>query len=174
MRHTDTRESAHQTHLRAPMLVYVSRKHEFLNILRTTLVPKHGCNAMKIRRDKDSFPALNENTKLPWNGICWRSHRKEYSVFLCKVRSFKRNRSFAGQLDGKTMPLTKHAEMEEMNNWLAWILHLSLLISITSYSWNSSRILECLWIRLNNRMSFWKNSQSFAKTYYKHSTKGCL
>lgn len=112
--------------------------------------------------------------ELPWNGICWRVFGKEYSVFLRKGRSFDKNRPFARQLDGKVMSLTKYAEMEELNNWPAWTLHLSLLINITSYSWNDSRILECLWKRLSNRMNFWKKSQSFAKTYYMHSTKGCL
>lgn len=131
---------------------------------------------MKIPCEKCILSTLNENTEFPWNGMWWGAHGKEYSVFLPKGRSFEKNRPFARQRDGKVMSLYKYAEMEELNNWLAWTLHLSLLINVTSYSWNGARVLECLWIRLNNRMNFLeeKKKKGFAKTYYIYATKGCL
>lgn len=127
---------------------------ELLYSLRTASVPKHRCNTMKIPCEKCILSTLNENTEFPWNGMWWGAHGREYSVFLPKGRSFEKNRPFARQQDGKVMSLYKYAEMEELNNWLAWTLHLSLLINVTSYNWNGVRVLECLWIRLNYRMNF--------------------
>lgn len=76
-----------------PIWFYESREQKLLSISGTTSVPKPRWNTTKMwQRD---FSCLKG--KLPWIGICWRAHGKEYSVFLPQGRSLGNNRPFARQ-----------------------------------------------------------------------------
>lgn len=133
-----------------PTWFHESTKEELLITSGTTSVPKPGCNTTKMCQRH--FSCLK--WALPWNGIGWRAHGKEYSVFLPQGRSLGNKRPLARQKMERSSH-TPNIQKWKSRNITPITANQHHLIQL---KWQE--IWECLWKRLSNRIHLKKEKKS--------------